>query len=586
MAEALFLNWQLTPISLLYFIATGVAFGLAFYVWKLKPDRVQKVMVIALSLSGIWALGTGLELAVSDLSWKLFVVRFILYPGVIGTIFFWALFTIKYSHYEHWLNRYTIALLSVVPILVYLSIVTLPYHQLYYQEYWVAEANGLLILDKTYGPIFWMWAAFSYVVLLGGAILLIQSVIRFPRLYQAQTVMLIVGVMIPLIPNVVYLAGIRPFGPFDTSPLFIIISFMFIVFSMVRFRFLDVMPVAYDLVFRNVPSSVLILDMQGRIVEMNPAAERVLHRPKHSVMGQMLLAAFPEHTELINEFQDVTSIITEVILGAEKRIYELQIVPLNNHRGQLVGQIILLHDITTQKQAIAERDQLIDELDAYAHTVAHDLKNPLAAIIGRVELLKQFTHIAVSDPVQDVLDVVARNSYKMTSIIDALLILARVRSMKEVVTKPLAMESIVQDTVDRLDKMISEAHAELIVPPSWPVAQGYAPWVEEIWANYISNGVKYGGTSPTITLGADEVNEGNGKQFVRFWVQDNGPGMTAVEISQLFEKFTRLDQHQGIQGHGLGLSIVRRIVKRLGGTAGVESEVGQGSTFYFTLPRK
>ncbi|MBN2389779.1 MAG: HAMP domain-containing histidine kinase [Anaerolineae bacterium] len=126
--------------------------------------------------------------------------------------------------------------------------------------------------------------------------------------------------------------------------------------------------------------------------------------------------------------------------------------------------------------------------------------------------------------------------------------------------------------------MIDEKQAHLILPESWPVALGYAAWVEEIWANYLSNALKYGGDPPQITLGWEALDTG-----FRFWVQDNGAGLTAEEQARLFSPFTRLDQ-VSVKGHGLGLSIVQRIGEKLGGQVGVESAPGQGSTFWFTLP--
>ena len=114
-----------------------------------------------------------------------------------------------------------------------------------------------------------------------------------------------------------------------------------------------------------------------------------------------------------------------------------------------------------------------------------------------------------------------------------------------------------------------------------PIAKGYAPWVEEVWANYLSNGLKYGDQPPRMELGATPQSGG----MVRFWVQDHGPGLTPEAQAMLFTEFTRLSEIRA-EGHGLGLSIVRRIMEKLGGQAGVESNgvSGQGSVFYFTLP--
>jgi signal transduction histidine kinase len=142
------------------------------------------------------------------------------------------------------------------------------------------------------------------------------------------------------------------------------------------------------------------------------------------------------------------------------------------------------------------------------------------------------------------------------------------------------MADVIAQVQHRLALMIEEYQAVIQLPASWPVAVSYVPWLEEIWANYLSNGLKYGGLPPVLELGFDQL-EG---RFIRFWVRDNGPGLDKEAQRKLFTPFTRLHQNQ-TEGHGLGLSIVQRIVDRLGGQVGVESNPGEGSLFYFTLPQ-
>ena len=130
----------------------------------------------------------------------------------------------------------------------------------------------------------------------------------------------------------------------------------------------------------------------------------------------------------------------------------------------------------------------------------------------------------------------------------------------------------------RLRGEIEGRRAQIELPARFESAVGYGPWLEEVWLNYVGNAIKYGGNPPTIRVGSER--EG---QTVRFWVSDNGDGLTVDQQKGLFEPFAR--RHTGAaQGHGLGLSIVRRIVTRLGGEVGVRSAPEQGSTFYFTLP--
>jgi len=229
------------------------------------------------------------------------------------------------------------------------------------------------------------------------------------------------------------------------------------------------------------------------------------------------------------------------------------------------------------------------ELDAFAHTVAHDLKTPLSLLIGYTSFLEAGG--AQDDPDTLALSVrsIGQSARKMGSIIDELLLLASVRKVQDVEPRPLDMHAIVHDVLVRMTDLIDRDGASVDVPDEWPIAMGHAPWIEEVWANYISNALKYGGTPPRIVIGAEALSHTNGHGgpgIIRYWVRDNGDGLSAKEQARLFIPFERLNQARA-KGYGLGLSIVQRIMERLGGAAGVESSgiPGAGSTFYFDLPK-
>lgn len=231
----------------------------------------------------------------------------------------------------------------------------------------------------------------------------------------------------------------------------------------------------------------------------------------------------------------------------------------------------------------ADLEERNAELDAFAHTVAHDIQNMLARIVGFAELLK----MDLSSPENNVpfeemrksAAYISNNSRKMSKVVEALLLLAAVRQT-EVKSEPLPMGKIVDEVLERVSDTIQEKDASLTVTEAWPTAYGYAPWVEEVWYNYISNALKYGGDPLQITIGATKIND---ETEVQFWVQDQGPGIAPEQQKVLFAPFTQLSTKRK-KGHGLGLSIVERIIKKMGGRVGVESAVGEGSKFYFTLP--
>lgn len=229
-------------------------------------------------------------------------------------------------------------------------------------------------------------------------------------------------------------------------------------------------------------------------------------------------------------------------------------------------------------QTDEELARRVEELDAFAHTVAHDLKSPLAMTITAADLLKDAWTSMEPNQIQELLQGISDNGHRLNNIIEELMLLSSVRS-GEIVPEPLDMGKIIAESWQRLAYLVQQYRPEIICPTTWPVAFGYGPWVTEVWTNYLSNAMKYGGKPPRLELGAEEQKDG----MARFWVKDNGPGLEPEDQAKLFTPFTQLKQARAL-GHGLGLSIVRRIIERLGGSVGVQSAPGQGSTFFFTLP--
>ena len=231
------------------------------------------------------------------------------------------------------------------------------------------------------------------------------------------------------------------------------------------------------------------------------------------------------------------------------------------------------------RQYTTELQTRNEELGAFAHSVAHNLKNPLGALTGIADILVSEYTTDIPDDLQISLEAIARSGRKATNVVEELLVLASVNK-RDVELTPLDMGEIVEEVQERLIDMIKDKKAEVSLPKDWPVALGHAPWIEEVWINYVGNAIKYGGQPPRIELGATQQPGGT----VRFWVKDNGLGLTPAEQDKLFTPFTRLSDARA-EGHGLGLSIVRSIVEKLGGTVEVESDgiPGQGSVFSFVL---
>lgn len=236
--------------------------------------------------------------------------------------------------------------------------------------------------------------------------------------------------------------------------------------------------------------------------------------------------------------------------------------------------------IQQQNEILQQRNQ---ELDMFAHMVAHDLKNPLNGIIMIADILKQTLSLDIYPTARTLrqVDILDRTSQRMMDIISSLLTLAGVSNQKPLYLQPVDTASLLQQVLHtRLAHMVTDYDAQIELPDTWPAVYSYAAWLEEVWANYLSNALKYGGTPPHVRLGANHLAS---QQIVQFWVEDNGQGLNEIEQQSLFIPFTRLNAHH-CEGHGLGLAIVKQIVEKLGGEVGVESTLGVGTRFYFNLP--
>lgn len=342
--------------------------------------------------------------------------------------------------------------------------------------------------------------------------------------------------------------------------------------------------------------SVVVVDACGVIVMVNAAAERLFGYTRSELLGQPLAMLLPERLrerharhmaaffraprprpmgeglELIGLRKDGTEFPVAVSLSYLE-VAGISLVPA------FVVDLSERMEMETVRQQLTEELQARNrELEAYAYTVAHDLKGPLGLILGYAELLHDVGLTLDAKTFALATEQIVHSSKRLARIIHELLLLAMMRR-EDLRFEPLDMARILAELEETLAWLQQKYGGDIEIPKVWPTAMGYATWVEEVWLNYISNAFKYGGEPPHVVLGFTVLED----NMVKFWVQDNGPGLTQEQQATLFKPFIRLDQVRAT-GSGLGLSIVADLVARMRGKVGIESEMGKGSVFSFTLP--
>lgn len=226
------------------------------------------------------------------------------------------------------------------------------------------------------------------------------------------------------------------------------------------------------------------------------------------------------------------------------------------------------------RQHAAALEETNQELDAYNHTIAHDLKSPLAIISGYAYLLMDEKLTPEGERMLNMIPTVVDN---MVEMIDGLLQLAKLRDASASATV-VDMNATLRRALERFDAASSNITIEGDLPP----AMGHAPWLVEVFANLINNALKYTPPDRTPAITVRGIMQ---DKHVRYEVSDNGVGIAPEDQQRIFEMFTRLqsDDQSGQKGLGIGLSIVQRSIQRLGGEVGVTSVLNKGSTFWFTL---
>jgi len=269
----------------------------------------------------------------------------------------------------------------------------------------------------------------------------------------------------------------------------------------------------------------------------------------------------------------------------EKRLLSIIKSPKLDENGDVEYVVCSAEDITERKRVEEERERLLaeiaaknQELESVVYTISHDLRAPLVSLDGFSSLLKRESQNQLGEQGQHYLERIRANVAHMNTLVTELLELSRIGRVvgpEEEIDAGVLLREIEEGLVLKLE----QEGVEFIVQQPLPAVRGDRGRIRQVFANLIENAVKFRSAERALRIEVGCEEEGG---LYRFHVGDNGIGILPQYQEQIFEPFRQLDS--GIEGVGMGLTLVKRIVEHHGGRVWVESEVGKGSTFYFTIP--
>jgi signal transduction histidine kinase len=325
-------------------------------------------------------------------------------------------------------------------------------------------------------------------------------------------------------------------------------------------------------IINNTADIVIVIGHDERLVLINAAAFSALNLyPTQNYTGRKFQDVFAD-TNVYKAYRQAKAaadqVVEEVVLPNDRVFH------MNMTRHENVGWIIVMHDITPFK----EMDQLKSELIA---TVSHDLKQPLAVMNGYIELL--LMHKQLDDTGISFIEMVRKSVHNMRQLIDDLLDLAKIETGIQLELEPVDVCELITECVDALRPTIMTksmtVHTDF-APDLLPLLADRSR-MEQILMNLISNAVKYTQPEGQVRV-VTQKREGH----VRILIQDNGMGISPEDQKHIFERFYRVRRPEtdSIDGTGLGLAIVKSLIEAHNGQIGLESRLGEGTTFFVTLP--
>lgn len=597
--------FQVNPYAIPLFISLIPLGFILRAAWQKRDKAVSRMLFGFVGMSAGFVVSYAFELLFSDLTLIKWALRFeYLFHGA---LIFWLLFALAYSGDEKWLARWRVIALFVPLAIVVVLVWTNDNHGLIWSRTGTSITNGLVFFDRDYGPVFYIWMTYFYICTVSGSVLLLRVVIRSHALYQLQGFLIVVSTLIPTLCSILTVLDFTPVRDLDLVPYGVALSCVPLAISIFRYRLLDVVPTAHREVLYSLRDGVIICDHACRIVDMNPAAERVVWLQTPNALGKPLVSILPQMQPLCDAMAQGKTVDSEFEINDldGTHIYEVAAHRLKHAEFVQPGIAYILRDVThrrTTEQRDAElafEHEKVRLLSDFIKATSHDFRTPLSALKLTSQILQRVTgqartalvHEDAAYPpelienfakIEERVRTVDELSEQLSHLVNGMLQLVELENEPTFEFVKGDLNLLVAEQVKTITKRVErknqtitmelEADLPRVRFDSWQLGHAITALLD--------NAHRYtpeGGTIKVCTARQWD------KVIVR--IEDTGIGIGATELPHVFERFYRADPARSVSaGAGLGLPIARTVAEAHGGSVEVQSEPKKGSTFTLILP--
>lgn len=368
-------------------INTAMALVITALLLRRTPANGMTSLVIMLSMLAVWSFGYAMITLASTLEVKRFWLK-VENIGILTVPVLWLFFTLQYTQLDKWLNKYTGALFFILPLITMVLLLSDQWFHYYYASIQpVSAQGGPLVIER--GPWYRFILFYPYLLNFVSMGLLIWRAFQYRSIYRRQMISLVSAVLIPFVTNALYQLAPRLHPVFalriDLTPISFTISAALIAFGIYGLRIFDLVPIARHTIMEHIPEMVFVVDSQNRVLDANGTAQKWLEKTAEEIIGKTTETVFQAWPELIDQYQSVHEIREEVIIsGRVNRTLELVISPLYDRLNNLLGRVIVAHDITEYKRLTDElKVQLSENESLRARLQEQAIRDPLTNVYNR-----------------------------------------------------------------------------------------------------------------------------------------------------------------------------------------------------------
>jgi PAS domain S-box-containing protein len=529
------------------------------------------------------------------------------YLGVSVIPFFFLFFAMNYTGKRHWMSASLTAIFLLIPLITILLVFTTEFHDLFHKGFYMSNDGPFPVL--IYEPGIWYWVQQSYSILciVFGISLLFSMLLGTAPAFRKQILFVIIGSIIPFLTLLLFLAGMKPWN-IDPAPFSLTLSGLIIFAGLTQYKLFNLAPLARSLLFENIPDSVIVLDKERRIVDINHSATEYLQMNANDIGKHVSELADPWRELLSKGAYATEKSIIEIQSKIEGCVFWLHVtfLPLHDKHGNTRGQMVILNNITERKnteEELLEKNRLLKETTEHANSMAahaevansaksqfltmmsHEMRTPLNGVIGFSDLLMQ-TDLTESQ--MQYMQAVYSSAISLLDLINDVLDLSKIEAGKlELDPEKTDLIELCEQIADIVKYRAHEKGLELLlnIPadlPRYIVADRLR--LKQVLVNLLGNAVKFTEEGEVeLKVKASPVPDTNDMEFT-FSVMDMGLVIKKAKQTRIFGAFAHEDGSitRKYGGTGLGLTISNMLLEKMGSRIELGSECGEGSIFHFT----